>query len=378
MSRFKNPLQVVSRDHRAIGAGRVSQGRYAIERELGRGGMTTVYLARDLVRGSQDAELEAAMKRALIVGIDDYGWAPLNGCVNDANRVRGVLARNEDGSPNFPCKVLIAPPNTPNAVTRPVLRKALEDLFTQPADVALFYFSGHGTVNNLGGFLVTQDAMQYDEGLPMRAVLALANAAPIKEVVIGLDCCHSGELGKVPELENDSAVLREGVSVLTASRASQVAMETGGSGVFTSLVCDALEGGAADVCGNVTVASVYAYVDQALGAWDQRPLFKSHVSRLLPLRSCKPVISLEILRLLAEYFPQPEYDFPLDPSYEPDAPPKDPEHERVFGHLQKYRAARLLVPVGEEHLYYAAINSKSCRLTPLGRYYWQLASSGKI
>jgi hypothetical protein len=318
------------------------------------------------------------MKRALIVGIDDYSWAPLQGCVNDAHRVRSVLARNEDGSPNFPCKMLVAPPNTPNAVTRAILLKALLDLFTQPADVALFYFSGHGTANNLGGFLVTQDAMQYDEGLFMGHLLALANAAPIKEVVIGLDCCHSGQLGRVPAVENDHAVLREGVSVLTATRPSQVAFETGGNGVFTSLVCDALEGGAADVCGLVTAASVYAYVDQALGAWDQRPLFKSHVSRLLPLRSCKPVISLEILRLLPEYFPQPDYNFPLDPSYEPDAPPRDPEHEQAFGHLQKYRAARLLVPVGAEHMYYAAINSKSCRLTALGRYYWQLTSTGKI
>lgn len=318
------------------------------------------------------------MKRALIVGIDDYSWAPLNGCVNDANRVSRVLAHDEEGDPNFTCKLLVAAHGAPNTVTRPVLRKALEDTLTQPADVALFYFSGHGTVNNLGGFLVTQDATQYDDGVPMRTVLELANKAPIKEVVIGLDCCHSGKLGQVPEIENDRAVLREGVSVLTASRDSQLAMETGGNGLFTSLVCDALEGGAADVCGKVTVASVYAYVDQALGAFDQRPLFKAHVSRLLSLRRCKPAISFEILRLLSKYFPEPDYDFPLDPSYEPTAPPKDPEHERVFGQLQKYRAARLLVPVGEEHLYYAAINSKSCRLTPLGRYYWQLASSGKI
>ena len=318
------------------------------------------------------------MKRALIVGIDDYSWAPLKGCVNDANRVSRVLARDEDGDPNFTCKLLVAPPGTPNTVTRPVLRKALEEALTQPADVALFYFSGHGTVNNLGGFLVTQDAAQYDEGVSMRTVLELANKAPIKEVVIGLDCCHSGELGKVPEIENDSAVLREGVSVLTASRDSQTAMETGGNGVFTSLVCDALEGGAADVCGKVTVASVYAYVDQALGAFDQRPLFKAHVSRLLSLRRCRPAIPLEILRLLPEYFPKPDYDFPLDSRYEPDALPKDPERERVFGHLRQYHAARLLVPVGQEYMYHAATNSKSCRLTPLGRYYWQLAGSGKI
>jgi len=128
----------------------------------------------------------------------------------------------------------------------------------------------------------------------------------------------------------------------------------------------------------VAVASIYAFVDQALGAWQQRPLFKSHVSKLISLRNCTPALPLETLRLLPRYFKTPTEEFPLDPSYEPDAEPHHPEHERVFGDLQKYRAARLLEPVGEEHMYYAAVNSKSCRLTVLGRYYWHLANSGKI
>jgi hypothetical protein len=37
-----------------------------------------------------------------------------------------------------------------------------------------------------------------------------------------------------------------------------------------------------------------------------------------------------------------------------------------------------VVPVGEEHLYYAAINRRSCRLTPLGQFYWTLANTGKL
>src|SRR5919112_1286439 len=49
--------------------------------------------------------------------------------------------------------------------------------------------------------------------------------------------------------------------------------------------------------------SVDAYVDQALGAWDQRPLFKSHVSRMLSLRNATPAIDVAILRRLPEWFP---------------------------------------------------------------------------
>ena len=137
-------------------------------------------------------------------------------------------------------------------------------------------------------------------------------------------------------------------------------------------------GGASDVVGNVTVASMYAYVDQALGPWDQRPVFKSHVSKLIPMRRCSPAVNLNILRLLPRYFLKDCDELKLDPSYEPDCEPCHAEHQEVFSNLQKLRAARLLEPVGEDHMYYAAMNSKSCRLTPLGRYYWKLANSGQL
>ena len=41
------------------------------------------------------------MRKALVVGIDDYGTSPLNGCINDAEAVADILSKNEDGSPNF-------------------------------------------------------------------------------------------------------------------------------------------------------------------------------------------------------------------------------------------------------------------------------------
>lgn len=314
-------------------------------------------------------------KIALLVGIDDYPESPLVGCVNDATRISDLLARHHDETPNFDCRILISPGTF---ITRAKLKQAIEELFKRPAEVALVFFAGHGTVNNLGGYLVTQDAKVYDEGVSMTDVLAMANNSPARERVIILDCCHSGALGQMPAVDNDMAMLKEGVSVLSASRASEVSMEVGGGGLFTALVCDALSGGGADVCGKVTVASVYAYVDEALGGWEQRPLFKSHVSKLLSLRSCPPAVDAKILRLLPKYFRSPQDPHVLDPSYEPTAEPKHPEHEAIFADLQKLRAARLVVPIGEEHMYYAAMNSKSCKLTALGAYYWHLAYSGKM
>ena len=317
------------------------------------------------------------MRRALIVGIDHYKTAPLSGCVNDANRVEKLLRSYEDGSSNFDCRLLVS---TDDAITRAGFKHAVMELFKDEADVALLYFSGHGAITDLGGYLVTQDSKQYDEGVSMTDILTLANKSEdrIRDVVIILDCCYSGAFGANPVIDSNLSYLKRGISILTASRESQTASEVTGGGVFTSLLCDALDGGASDVRGNVTVASVYSYIDEVLGAWDQRPLFKSNVSRFFPIRKCKPEIAMEILRLLPKYFSDPYDELPLDPSFEPSVEPKNEENEKIFDHLQKFRATRLLVPVGEDHMFYAAMNSKSCKLTPLGRFYWNLANSGKL
>jgi len=144
------------------------------------------------------------------------------------------------------------------------------------------------------------------------------------------------------------------------------------------LVCDALNGGASDVLGNVTVAAVYSYVDQTLGAWEQRPLLKAHVSRLIPIRRCNPLVDRGILRLLPTYFHDPDFEFNLDPSFEPTEDTKNKENQKIFSNFQELRDAGLLVAVDADHLYYAAMNSKSCKLTRLGQFYWNLAKGGKL
>ncbi len=227
------------------------------------------------------------MRRALIVGIDDYPNCPLQGCVSDAVRLASVLERHHDGRLNFQCDVVTS---KTHAITRPLLRKKIGDLFAHQADVAFLHFSGHGTTDALGGYLVTQDFADFDVGIPMSEILALANNTSVREVFITLDCCHSGYFGNVPAVSSDKVILSEGVSVITATRKGQQALEVGGGGVFTSLLVEALEGGAAGLLGEVSAASVYAYIDNALGAWDQRPLFKANVDRFVKLRDAAPKI----------------------------------------------------------------------------------------
>ena len=69
---------------------------------------------------------------------------------------------------------------------------------------------------------------------------------------------------------------------------------------------------------------------------------------------------------------------PLDPTYEPTANKKRHPNEKIFSELQKCRACRLVEPIDQEHMYYAAMKSTGCRLTALGKHYWRLAKAKRI
>jgi hypothetical protein len=315
------------------------------------------------------------MKKALVIGINDYVTSPLTGCVNDANFIGTILESNGDGSPNFSVVKLTSPGTD---ITRPLLRQRIEQLFSGDPDMSLLYFSGHGYIKSTGGYLVTRDAKKYDEGVSMDDVLTLANQSRARNKVIILDCCHSGAAGTPAITGNNLAQLSEGLSVLTSSRDIEVSIEINGSGVFTSLVIDALKGGAADIRGNITPGSLYAYVDEALGGWDQRPIFKTNVTSFAPLRKINPRIPFDVLRKIILYFVTPDSEYKLDPTYEDTDSRAIKDHVSIFKDLQKYQSVGLVVPVDAEFMYFAAINSKSCRLTALGYQYWRLVNEKKL
>lgn len=315
------------------------------------------------------------MRKALIIGFNNYPGSPLYGCVNDAIEMKAVLERNGDGSPNFHVKLV----TDKDSVTKSTLKGDIETLFNGSNDVVLLYFSGHGLIKSTGGYIVTPDYEQYDEGISMDYILSLANQSESKDKIIILDCCNSGAFGTPAITGSNSSQLAEGLSVLTASRAIETALEKNGSGIFTSLLIDGLQGGAADLSGFITTGSLYAHVDQALGPWDQRPIFKTNVSKFTSVRSIEPPISQEILRKLPTYFKEPEEEFKLDPSFEDtEKEVADAENVAIFKDLQRLVSVGLVTPVGEDHMYYAAINSKSCKLTALGCHYWKLSKESKI
>jgi hypothetical protein len=81
---------------------------------------------------------------------------------------------------------------------------------------------------------------------------------------------------------------------------------------------------------------------------------------------------------MTEFFPSQDGEFRLDPSYEESHPASSPEHVDDCQALVAYRNARLIEVSNHEHLYFAAINSGTVRLTALGRHYWRLAREGRL
>ncbi len=328
------------------------------------------------------------MRKALVVGIDFYEHiTPLSGAVNDAYSVKAMLDRHADGSVNFGVRLMVAH-GVHNAVSRKVLKEAIEELFAGDADVALLYFAGHGHVEATGGYLCAEDCKTGDDGVPLAEIMTLANQSKIYNKIIILDSCHSGIAGSHPTRSSTSEI-NEGITILTASTAEQYASEENGTGVFTGLLVDALGGAAANLVGDVTPGGIYAHVDQSLGPWSQRPVFKTNIKRFISLRRVQPPLELPDLQRISEFFPESGFQFELDPSYEPERPnanrvtslnlpPPDPAKTSIFGILQKYNRVGLVVPDGAPHMWHAAMQSKSVRLTALGEHYRRLASKGLI
>lgn len=330
------------------------------------------------------------MKKALVVGIDNYDEPnQLTGCVNDAVSMAALLEANGDGSPNFDVRRILS---SDGAVTSELLHEAIVELFSGEADTAVLYFAGHGILNEEtnNGFLVTQDGSKPNWGVSLSGVLEQANGAhpKIKSSVILLDSCQSGFAGEVTGLGGSNvSVIGKGVTILTACHKDGVAIAENGHGKFTDIMLDGLVGSACDVIGRVTPASLYAHVDQTLGAWEQRPIYKANVQNFVTLREVSPKVPKEVLRRLPDYFPTVAHVISLDPSFEPDRGeeaeklvhiPINDDNVRVYRNLQKCNRHGLVVPTEHEHMWHSAVFSGGCRLTATGAHYRHLAEKKKI
>jgi hypothetical protein len=328
------------------------------------------------------------MRRALIVGIDAYSSSPLSGCVADAVAVADALRTNADGAPNWLPETRLGDGSGCD-ITRDSLRDALARLFTNCRDHdLLFFFAGHGARTLWGADLVTQDASENSLGVSMNDLMTLANDCPARSATVILDCCFSGDAGSMPGVQPtgvseafrlSKTVLRENVSVLAASRSTEVSAEFDGHGAFTRVLLDGLEGGATDHLGKVTALSLYSYISNAFGAWEQRPLLKANLTEPVVLRVGPPWLEPALLRELPKHFPAENARVQMTPAHEGAGRPLahsdggTPEQQQ-FDYFGRLRNAGLVTTDGRRDHYWVAMESGHVYLTTLGRYFWRLAN----
>lgn len=328
-------------------------------------------------------------KRALVVGIDAYPAhvGSLQGCVNDAEGLKELLSTNDDGSPNWRVTLRTAGAGDPQ-ITRDCLRQAIEALFANSRDTdLLFYFSGHGGQSPWGAELITQDYTPYSQGVSMNDLITLANDSPARSVTLLLDCCFSGDTGNTPGMQQSAiaepfrisrALVRENVTIMAASRATEPSMEINGEGAFTRLLLDGLAGGATDHRGNVTGLGLYGYISAAFDAWEQRPVLKAHVTEPVILRQGPAWLEPDLLRSLPDHFPTADYRLQLTPAHEGDGRPlgvgEGTAEQHEFDYLGRLRNANLVTTDNRRDHYWVAMDSEYVYLTQLGKYFWSLAN----
>lgn len=322
------------------------------------------------------------MRKALCIGVDYYASGNcLKGCVNDAIAMEEALEFNHDETRNFQTRILAAY-NEETAIDDVQLATLIDWLFEGEPEIALLYFSGHGSNIDSEGYLCPSNFGGKHTGYSMTNLIKAAAKSKAHNKVIVLDCCHSGAVGNAYFTQNISE-LPEDTVILCGCTKDGYSQEKGGKGVFTSLFVEALIGAGSSLLGEVSPGSIYAYIDKSLGAFEQRPVFKANVKNFISLKKNKPLISLHELRKMTKFFVHPDYLYPLDPTYEEDKHHTDNAevnkiHEEIFATLRKYEKLGLVVPVDEEYMYWAAIHSTGCRLTAQGKHYWEMIRKGII
>jgi len=241
-------------------------------------------------------------RKALLIGIDEYDhYKKLKGCKNDVVRMTEVLQKHENGNPNFTVLPEIN-------ICNDDIRNKVEELLARDATTVLLYFAGHGQITQNGGFICGKDTSKFDPGVSMDWLSDQINQSEIPEVVVILDCCYAGSFSSKKTKKGVFTRLRKGVTILAATSENDTAGEFARKGTFTSILYDGLKGAAMDVLGHVTTTSLYTNAEFILSAWEQRPIFKSFVKQLTPLRFCLPREKKDILRkiLVAPFFPLPK------------------------------------------------------------------------
>ncbi|MFB2917335.1 caspase family protein [Aerosakkonema sp. BLCC-F2] len=164
------------------------------------------------------------------------------------------------------------------------LKKAIANLFNPPSssipDTALLFFAGHGLRSNEGGvsegFLATSEAnpQRGKWGLSLQWLRQLLQESPVRQQIVWLDCCHSGELLNFAEADPGNRGKARDRCLIAASRDFEEAYEEVGGehGILTGALLQGLkpENHAESW---VTNYSLVDFINKQLATSRQRPIF---------------------------------------------------------------------------------------------------------
>jgi formylglycine-generating enzyme required for sulfatase activity/uncharacterized caspase-like protein len=186
---------------------------------------------------------------------------------NDVDGMREVLAAVDLGAFDEPSVFK-------NADSTAVMHR-IEEILSEAtgADQVLIYYSGHGKTDLPGRLYLatanTEIKKLVTTSIPIETLRLLIENSSCRKVMLILDCCYGGAVGKSFTRGDVDDRFKElargnGVYILTASTASQTALEREGDdyGLLTKHIISGINQGAADADddGLVSMDDLYRYV----------------------------------------------------------------------------------------------------------------------
>jgi WD40 repeat protein/energy-coupling factor transporter ATP-binding protein EcfA2 len=249
---------------------------------------------------------------ALVVGINKYPFLKdstgkykhLTTPADDAEAIAQLLeqygefqvqrlpAVNQDG------KLRV---NPQQSVKLEELKKAITNLFHpqsgQVPETAILFFAGHGLHKSgdgsTEGYLATSDASPRKElwGLSLRWLRQMLHNSPVRQQIIWLDCCHSGELFNFAEIDLGEFEKGRDRCFIVASRDFQVAyaQAQGEHGVLSGALLQGLDPRLQSDQW-VTNFTLVDFVKKALKSAPQHPICKNSGGQII-LTGTQSVIS---------------------------------------------------------------------------------------
>jgi hypothetical protein len=224
-------------------------------------------------------------EKALVIGISNYPSPirPLPAVANDVLEMSTLLGSDKG---QFSAQNVLR--LTDSEATSKEVLKALETTIAkvQPDDAVFAYLAGHGAVQKDKYYFVAHDTnieKLPSTGVPLTKIKQAFDNSPSQRAFLWLDFCHSG--GIIPrdlagEEEDRDVIERtlkvaqgQGKLIVAACTPSQSAWEspTVGHGLFTDALLKGLKGDAANK-GEVTINSLFDYIDKTMGSDRQRPM----------------------------------------------------------------------------------------------------------